>query len=243
MPPEPSIDRAWTAALVLILIVMVLNLAARLIYRRFGTEIRMTRLRMDRRLDRGKTIDVTDLNLYYGKFLAVKDVNVTIQPQQGHGADRVLGLRQVDVPALAQPHARAHPRRARRGRGAARRRRTSTPPASTRSPCAARSAWSSRRPNPFPTMSIYDNVAAGLKLNSRKIKKADMDEIVERSLRGANLWEEVKDRLGKPGIGPLRRPAAAPVHRARDRRRARRAADGRARARRWTRSRRWRSRT
>ena len=56
-------------------------------------------------------------------------------------------------------------------------------------------------PNPFPTMSIYDNVAAGLKLNSRKIKKADMDEIVERSLRGANLWEEVKDRLGKPGMG------------------------------------------
>ena len=56
-------------------------------------------------------------------------------------------------------------------------------------------------PNPFPTMSIYDNVAAGLKLNSRKIKKPDLDDIVERSLRGANLWEEVKDRLGKPGMG------------------------------------------
>jgi phosphate transport system ATP-binding protein len=56
-------------------------------------------------------------------------------------------------------------------------------------------------PNPFPTMSIYDNVAAGLKLNSRRMKKADMDEIVERSLRGAHLWDEVKDRLGKPGIG------------------------------------------
>ena len=56
-------------------------------------------------------------------------------------------------------------------------------------------------PNPFPTMSIYDNVAAGLKLNSRKIKKADLDAIVERSLRGAHLWDEVKDRLGKPGMG------------------------------------------
>ena len=56
-------------------------------------------------------------------------------------------------------------------------------------------------PNPFPTMSIYDNVAAGLKLNGRKIKKADLDEIVERSLRGAHLWDEVKDRLGKPGMG------------------------------------------
>jgi phosphate transport system ATP-binding protein len=56
-------------------------------------------------------------------------------------------------------------------------------------------------PNPFPTMSIYDNVAAGLKLNTRKIKKRDLDEVVERSLRGANLWEEVKDRLGKSGSG------------------------------------------
>src|SRR6185369_12151783 len=56
-------------------------------------------------------------------------------------------------------------------------------------------------PNPFPTMSIYDNVAAGLKLNSRRMKKPEMDEIVERSLRGSHLWDEVKDRLGKPGIG------------------------------------------
>jgi phosphate transport system permease protein len=40
VPPEPSIDRAWTAALVLILIVMILNVGARFIYRRFGTEIR-----------------------------------------------------------------------------------------------------------------------------------------------------------------------------------------------------------
>jgi phosphate transport system ATP-binding protein len=56
-------------------------------------------------------------------------------------------------------------------------------------------------PNPFPTMSIYDNVAAGLKLNNRKMKRAEMDRIVERSLRGAHLWDEVKDRLDKPGAG------------------------------------------
>jgi phosphate transport system ATP-binding protein len=49
-------------------------------------------------------------------------------------------------------------------------------------------------------MSIYDNVAAGLKLNGVKGKK-HLDEAVERSLRGANLWTEVKDRLGKPGAG------------------------------------------
>ncbi|MBC7678596.1 MAG: ATP-binding cassette domain-containing protein, partial [Pseudorhodobacter sp.] len=57
-----------------------------------------------------------------------------------------------------------------------------------------------QRPNPFPTMSIYDNVAAGLKLNGVRGKQL-LDESVERSLRGANLWNEVKDRLGKPGMG------------------------------------------
>ena len=54
-------------------------------------------------------------------------------------------------------------------------------------------------PNPFPTMSIYENVAAGLSLNSGRVKKAEKDEVVERSLRGAHLWNEVKDRLDKPG--------------------------------------------
>jgi phosphate transport system ATP-binding protein len=54
-----------------------------------------------------------------------------------------------------------------------------------------------QKPNPFPTMSIYDNVAAGLRLTSRKVS----DDQVENALRGANLWEEVKDRLSKPGIG------------------------------------------
>jgi len=57
-----------------------------------------------------------------------------------------------------------------------------------------------QRPNPFPTMSIYDNVAAGLKLNGVK-RKSDLDGIVESSLQGANLWNEVKDRLAKPGAG------------------------------------------
>ncbi|HTW21923.1 MAG TPA: phosphate ABC transporter ATP-binding protein, partial [Mycobacteriales bacterium] len=57
-----------------------------------------------------------------------------------------------------------------------------------------------QKPNPFPTMSIYDNVAAGLRLNGLR-RKADLDTAVERSLRGANLWEEVRNRLGKPGMG------------------------------------------
>jgi phosphate transport system ATP-binding protein len=55
-----------------------------------------------------------------------------------------------------------------------------------------------QKPNPFPTMSIYDNVAAGLRLNGLR-KSSDLDAAVERSLRGANLWEEVRNRLSKPG--------------------------------------------
>jgi phosphate transport system ATP-binding protein len=57
-----------------------------------------------------------------------------------------------------------------------------------------------QRPNPFPTMSIYDNVVAGLRLNGMR-NKGELDGAAERSLRGANLWTEVKDRLGKPGAG------------------------------------------
>jgi len=58
-----------------------------------------------------------------------------------------------------------------------------------------------QRPNPFPTMSIRENVLAGVKLNNKKISRSDADDLVERSLRGANLWNEVKDRLDKPGSG------------------------------------------
>jgi phosphate transport system ATP-binding protein len=56
-----------------------------------------------------------------------------------------------------------------------------------------------QRPNPFPTMSIRENVAAGLKFN--KVKDVDHDERVEWALRGAGLWDEVKDRLNAPGVG------------------------------------------
>jgi len=58
-----------------------------------------------------------------------------------------------------------------------------------------------QRPNPFPTMSIYENVLAGNRLNSKRMKKSEADDIVEGALKGANLWTEVKDRLSKPGAG------------------------------------------
>jgi phosphate transport system ATP-binding protein len=56
-----------------------------------------------------------------------------------------------------------------------------------------------QRPNPFPTMSIYDNVIAGYKLNGMRLKRKERDDIVERSLRDVTLWEEVKDSLHKKG--------------------------------------------
>lgn len=57
-----------------------------------------------------------------------------------------------------------------------------------------------QKPNPFPK-SIYDNVSYGLKIHNLVASKADMDMIVEKSLRRAGLWEEVKDRLDAPGTG------------------------------------------
>lgn len=56
-----------------------------------------------------------------------------------------------------------------------------------------------QRPNPFPTMSIYDNVIAGYKLNGIRMKRSERDDIVERSLRDVTLWDEVKDNLYKKG--------------------------------------------
>lgn len=56
-----------------------------------------------------------------------------------------------------------------------------------------------QKPNPFPMMSIYDNVVAGYKLNGIRLKKDEFDTIVERSLKGAALWDEVKDSLHRKG--------------------------------------------
>ncbi len=58
-----------------------------------------------------------------------------------------------------------------------------------------------QKANPFPTMSIYDNVIAGYKISGARKSKNEFDDIVERSLRGANLWEEVEQRLNRPGAG------------------------------------------
>ena len=89
----------------------------------------------------------------------------------------------------------------RRGHGAARRR---GPLRAGRRPgrrCAAPIGMVFQRPNPFPTMSIYDNVAAGLKLQRRDAARRRSTRSSSSRCTGANLWNEVKDRLDKPGAG------------------------------------------
>jgi len=147
-----------------------------------------------------KRIDAKNLNIYYGKFLAVSDASFTIAPRavtafigpSGCGKSTVLRTlnRMHEVIAGASVRGSVHldgddiygsgvdPVEVRRTIGMV-----------------------FQRPNPFPTMSIYDNVAAGLRLAGGRVPKRELDTVVERSLRSANLWGEVKDRLGRPGAG------------------------------------------
>lgn len=147
-----------------------------------------------------KRIDVDDLNVYYGDFLAVEGASIKIAPltvtafigPSGCGKStflrtlnrmhevipggRVTGKVMLDGEDLYGPG--IDPVNVRRTVGMV-----------------------FQKANPFPTMSIYDNVIAGYKIAGSRKGKKELDDIVERSLRGANLWEEVKNRLGKPGAG------------------------------------------
>ena len=147
-----------------------------------------------------KRIEATNLNIYYGKFLAVSDVTFTVAPRSitafigpsGCGKSTVLRTlnRMHEVIAGARVEGKVMLDGADiYGNGV--------------NPVDVRRTIGMvfQRPNPFPTMSIYDNVIAGMKLNSKRLSRSDTDAIVEKSLRGANLWEEVKDRLDKPGAG------------------------------------------
>ena len=147
-----------------------------------------------------KSIDVSDLNIYYGDFLAVQDVSMTIKARSvtafigPSGCGKSTFLRSLNRMHEVIPGARVEGKVVVDGQSLY---------DSSIDPVAVRRQIGMvfQRPNPFPTMSIYDNVLAGKRLNARKLKKADADDLVERSLRGANLWTEVKDRLGKPGMG------------------------------------------
>lgn len=147
-----------------------------------------------------QAINVEGLNIFYGDFLAVEDVNVTIEPRSvtaligPSGCGKSTFLRTLNRMHEVIPGAYAKGVVEIEGEniyGA------NVDPVNVR----RRVGMVFQKPNPFPTMSIKDNVLAGVKLNNRRISRSTAEEIVEKSLRGANLWEEVKDRLDKPGLG------------------------------------------
>ena len=146
-----------------------------------------------------KRIDVKDLNVYYGDFKAVEDVSLTVEPRTvmafigPSGCGKSTFLRTLNRMHEVVPGGRVEGQVMLDDKDLY---------AASVDPVAVRRTVGMvfQRPNPFPTMSIYDNVVAGLRLGGMKDKKA-LDEAAEKSLVGANLWTEVKDRLKKPGAG------------------------------------------
>ncbi len=146
-----------------------------------------------------KRLEVRDLNIYYGPFQAVADLNMTVNPRS---VTALIGPSGCGKSTVLRALNRLH----------------ETLPGARVEGSVLLDGWDIygkqisavsvrrivgmvfQRPNPFPTMSIRDNVVAGLKLQGVHNKKG-IDELAERSLRGANLWNEVKDRLDKPGGG------------------------------------------
>lgn len=146
-------------------------------------------------------IELKNLDIYYSDFLAVQGVSLQVRPQSvmsfigPSGCGKSTVLRSIDRMHEVTPGARVSGQVLLDGEDIY---------APNVDPVLVRRTIGMvfQRPNPFPTKSIYDNVIAGLKLEkSRGVKKSSFDDTVERSLRGANLWDEVKDRLDRPGAG------------------------------------------
>ncbi|AXE37924.1 phosphate ABC transporter ATP-binding protein PstB [Acidipropionibacterium virtanenii] len=144
-----------------------------------------------------KRIEVEDLNIYYGDFHAVESVSLTVQPRtvtafigpSGCGKSTVLRTLNRMHEVIPGAHCNGSVQLDGvdlYGKGV--------------DPVAVRRnvGMVFQRANPFPAMSIRDNVVAGLRLNGVKNRKT-LDQVCERSLRAANLWEEVKDRLERSG--------------------------------------------
>ncbi|WCZ35221.1 MULTISPECIES: phosphate ABC transporter ATP-binding protein PstB [Corynebacterium] len=144
-------------------------------------------------------LELNDVNIYYGDFHAVQNVNMQIPSKavtafigpSGCGKSTVLRtlnrMHEVIPGAYVEGEIRLDGNDI-YGKNV--------------DPVAVRNTIGMvfQKANPFPTMSIEDNVVAGLRLSGEKDKKK-LREVAEQSLRGANLWEEVKDRLDKPGGG------------------------------------------
>jgi phosphate transport system ATP-binding protein len=138
------------------------------------------------------------VSIYYGSFRAVTDVSLTIYENEitafigPSGCGKTTVLRTLNRMNDLVPGARVEGAVHYRGAGLY---DTGVSATAVR----RRIGMVFQKPNPFPK-SIYDNVAYGPRINGIR-KKSELDEIVERSLRQAALWDEVKDRLGKSGLG------------------------------------------
>ncbi|MBD8059430.1 phosphate ABC transporter ATP-binding protein [Cellulomonas sp. JH27-2] len=145
-------------------------------------------------------IDVKDLNIFYGDFKAVADVQIAVEPRSvtafigPSGCGKSTFLRTLNRMHEVIPGAYVEGTVAMDGVDLY---------AADVDPVAVRRQVGMvfQRPNPFPTMSIAENVLAGVRLNNKRISKGDAQDLVEQSLQGANLWNEVKDRLDRPGSG------------------------------------------
>jgi phosphate transport system ATP-binding protein len=146
-----------------------------------------------------KRIEATNVSSYYGSFKAIDSVSMAVEPKTitaligPSGCGKSTFLRSINRMHEVLPNARIE------GRLTIDDQNIYDPDVDV---TAVRRMIGMvfQRPNPFPTMSIYENAVAGLKLNGVK-KKAVLDEAAEKSLRSANLWDEVKDRLDRPGAG------------------------------------------
>ncbi|MCL1898293.1 MAG: phosphate ABC transporter ATP-binding protein PstB [Micrococcales bacterium] len=143
-------------------------------------------------------IQLESLNAYYGDFHAVKDVSMTIEPRSVTAFIGPSGCGKSTVLRTLNRMHEVIPGASVKGAvklGGENLYNKDIDPVDVRS----RVGMVFQKPNPFPTMSIRDNVLAGVKLRGAKLKRSETEQIVESSLKSANLWAEVKDRLRKPG--------------------------------------------
>ena len=144
-------------------------------------------------------LELNDVNIYYGDFHAVQNVNMHIPAQAvtafigPSGCGKSTVLRTLNRMHEVIPGATVKGEILLDGENIY---DSKVDPVSVRNTIG----MVFQKANPFPTMSIEDNVVAGLRLSGEKDKKK-LKEVAEQSLRGANLWDEVKDRLDKPGGG------------------------------------------
>ena len=147
-----------------------------------------------------KRIEIQSLNVFYGNFLAVEDVNMVIEPRAitafigPSGCGKSTLIRTLNRMHEVIPGAHVTGKLLMDGEDVY---GPGVDPVRVR----RQVGMVFQRPNPFPTMSIRDNVLSGYKLNNTRMSKSEGDDLVEKALVGANLWNEVKDRLDKPGSG------------------------------------------